>query len=42
MEFYCKLECLVEKKWIAVFKVKVTAKIQNVNECLSGRDRLNR
>ena len=29
-----KLECPVEK-WIAAFKVKVTAKVQNVSECLS-------
>ena len=31
-----------KKKWIAVFKVKSTAKVQNVNECLSGWYLLNR
>ena len=31
-----KLECPVEKKWMTVFEAKVTAKVQNVSECLSG------
>ena len=31
MEFYYKLKCIVRKKWIAVFKIKVTVKLQNAN-----------
>ena len=29
------------KNWITAFKVKVTVKVQNVNECLSGQYILN-
>ena len=36
-----KPECSVEKNGITAFEVKVTVKVQNVSECLSGRDLLN-
>ena len=36
-----KPEHPMEKKWITAFKVKVTAKVQNVSECLSRWYRLN-
>ena len=38
---YHKPKCLMEK-WDVVFKVKVTAKFHNVNECLSRWYHLNR
>ena len=41
MVHHQKLECL-GKKLITVFKVKVTGKVQNVNECLSRWYLLNR
>ena len=31
-----KLLICLQPNWITVFKVKVTAKVQYVNECLSG------
>ena len=36
-----KPECPVKIKWITAFKVKVTANVGNVNECLSGWYLLN-
>ena len=35
-----KLVCTV-KNWMAVYKVRVTAMVRNVNECLSGQYLLN-
>ena len=31
-----KLECHVKKRRIIAFKAKVTGKVQNVSECMSG------